>query len=44
MEKILTNELRWLYRDNNMVLQQKIYFEYSNESTWQDVPCVVENK
>ena len=38
MEKILTNELRWLTRNDKLVLQQKWYFEWSGLDTWEDVP------
>jgi hypothetical protein len=44
MEKVLTNELRWLCRDNKMVLQQRWYWEWSNDYTWEDVPSVIESK
>jgi hypothetical protein len=41
MEKVLTNELRWLHRDNKIVLQQRWYWEWSNNYTWEDVPSVI---
>tara|TARA_B110000977_G_scaffold75016_1_gene101303 strand:- start:6230 stop:6367 length:138 start_codon:yes stop_codon:yes gene_type:complete len=44
MEKVLTNELRWLHRDNKMVLQQRWHWEWSNDYTWEDVPSVIESK
>ena len=44
MNKQLTNELRWLYRNDKMVLQQRWYFRWSNESVWEDVPAIVESR
>ena len=43
MEKVLTNELRWIWRDDKKVLQQKWYFEWSNSYTWEYVPTFAEN-
>ena len=42
MAKVLTNELRWLCRDNKKVLQQRWYWQWGNSYTWEDVPIVTE--
>jgi hypothetical protein len=40
--KIIPAELRWLQADNKKVLQQRCFYEWSNEYHWEDIEVVNE--
>lgn len=40
--KIIPAELRWLQVDNKKVLQQRCFYEWSNEYHWEDIEVVNE--
>jgi hypothetical protein len=42
MSKIIPAELRWLQVDNKKVLQQRCFYEWSNEYHWEDIEVVNE--